>query len=65
MERQQIFDLMDLFTSQPIINFYEKIFDNLDLSDIPQFIPSKYSPNGYPLHALIKALIVMKLQSIQ
>ena len=65
MERQQIFDLMDLFTSQPIINFYEEIFDNIDLSFIPQFIPSKYGPNGYPQHALIRALIVMKLKSIQ
>lgn len=65
MERQQIFNLMDLFTSQPIINFYEEIFDNIDLSFIPQFIPSKYGPKGYPQHALIRALIVMKLQSIQ
>ena len=65
MERQQIFDLMDLFTSQPIINFYENIFDNLDLSFIPQLIPSKYGPKGYSQHALIRAFIVMKLEYIK
>lgn len=65
MERQEIFNLMDLFTSQPIVNFYEHIFDNIDLSFIPEFIPSKYGPKGYSQHALIRSFIVMKLQSIK
>ena len=36
--RQEIFNIVDLFTSQSTINFYENIFDNLDLSFIPEFI---------------------------
>ena len=46
MEKQEIFNLMDLFTSQSIINFYENIFDNIYLSFIPEFIPSKYGTKG-------------------
>ena len=51
---------MNLFISQPIINFYEKIFDNLE-SFIHQFIPSKYASKGYPQHGLIRLLIVINL----
>ena len=65
MEKQEIFNLMDLFTSQSIINFYENIFDSIDLSFIPEFIPSKYGPKGYSQHALIRSFIVMKLQAIK
>ena len=42
--RQEIFNIVDLFTSQSTINFYENIFDNLDLSFIPEFIESKRGP---------------------
>ena len=45
--RQEIFNIVDLFTSQSTINFYENIFDNLDLSFIPEFIESKRGPKGY------------------
>ncbi len=37
MIRQEMLNIIDLFTAQPIINFYENIFDNIDLSDIPEF----------------------------
>ena len=32
IKRQEIFNIVDLFTSQSTINFYESIFDNLVLS---------------------------------
>jgi len=34
IHRQEIFNIVDLFTSQSTINFYETIFDNIDLSSI-------------------------------
>ena len=38
MIRYELLNIIDLFTAQPIINFYENLFDNIDLSDIPEFI---------------------------
>ncbi|KXZ39982.1 Transposase domain [Alkalithermobacter thermoalcaliphilus JW-YL-7 = DSM 7308] len=61
-QRQEIFNIIELFTSQKLINFYTKIFDNLDLSILPDKIPSKYGPNGYSRHALFRAFIVMKCE---
>ena len=60
--RQEIFNIVDLFTSQSTINFYENIFDNLDLSFIPEFIESKRGPKGYSRHALTRAFVVMNCE---
>lgn len=62
IKRQEIFNIVDLFTSQPIINFYESIFDNIDLSFMPEFIESKRGPIGYSRHALTRAFIVMNCE---
>ena len=62
IKRQEIFNIVDLFTSQSTINFYESIFDNLDLSFIPEFIESKRGPKGYSRHALTRAFIVMNCE---
>ena len=59
---QEIFNIVDLFTSQSTINFYENIFDNLDLSFIPEFIESKRGPKGYSRHALTRAFVVMNCE---
>ena len=59
---QEIFNIVDLFTSQSTINFYENIFDNLDLSFIPEFIESKRGPKGYSRHALARAFVVMNCE---
>lgn len=61
-QRQEIFNLIELFTSQKLINFYTKIFDNLDLSTLPDRVPSKYGPTGFSRHALFRAFIVMKCE---
>jgi len=58
---QQVLNLIDLFTSQPKIDFYTSLFSNLDLSPIPEFQPSKFGPIGYSRHALF-SLIVMKAE---
>ena len=62
MIRQELLNIIDLFTAQPIIDFYENLFDNIDLSDIPEFIQSKLGPKGYSRHALIRAFIVMQCE---
>ena len=36
--RQEIFNIVDLFTSQSTIYFYVNIFDYLDLSFLPEYI---------------------------
>lgn len=41
IQRQEIFNIIDLFTAQSTINFYESIFDNIDLSSIAEFIEFK------------------------
>ncbi|MBP1866259.1 hypothetical protein BD780_003222 [Clostridium tetanomorphum] len=61
-QRQEIFNIIELFTSQKLINFYTKIFDNLNLSSLPDRIPSKYGPTGFSRHALFRAFIVMKCE---
>lgn len=61
-QRQEIFNIIELFTSQKPINFYTKIFDNLDLSTLPDGVPSKYDPTGFSRHALFRAFIVMKCE---
>ena len=45
--------------------FYESIFDNLDLSFIPEFIESKRGPKGYSRHALTRAFIVMNCNILE
>ena len=62
IKRQEICNIVDLFTSQSTINFYESIFYNLDLSFIPEFIESKRGPKGYSRHALTRAFIVMNCE---
>ncbi|WP_041589439.1 hypothetical protein [Thermoanaerobacterium thermosaccharolyticum] len=57
---QQVLNIIDLFTSQPKIDFYTSLFSNLDLSSISEFPPSKFGPKGYSRHALFRAIIVMK-----
>ena len=47
IKRQEIFNIINLFTSQPIINFYQTIFNNIDLSSMPEFINSKRGPKEY------------------
>lgn len=61
-QRQEIFNLIELFTSDNLINFYTNIFDNLDLSPLPDRVPSKYGPSGFSRHALFRAFIVMKCE---
>ncbi|WP_051004415.1 hypothetical protein [Caloramator australicus] len=61
-QRQEIFNIIELFTSQKLINFYTKLFENLDLSPLPDRLPSKYGPTGYSRHALFRAFIVMKCE---
>lgn len=62
IQRQEIFNIVDLFTSQPVIDFYQTLFDCIDLSSIPEFIESKRGPIGYSRHALTRAFIVMNCE---
>ncbi len=62
IQRQEIFNIVDLFTSQPLIDFYQTLFDCIDLSSIPEFIQSKRGPIGYSRHALTRAFIVMNCE---
>ncbi len=61
-ERQLIFNCIDLFASNSKTKFYEKIFDVIDLSSFPRYLPSKFGPKGYNRHALFRLVIVMKLE---
>jgi hypothetical protein len=47
----------------PIISKYEKIFDELDLSDIPEF-NFGVGANGVSQHALLRAFIIRSLESL-
>lgn len=52
---------ISVFTSAPKASFYDKLFQNLDLSELPEF----NSPNGrpgYSNHAKLCAFIVMKCE---
>ena len=62
IQRQEIFNIVDLFTSQSVIDFYQNLFDCVDLSSIPEFIQSKRGPIGYSRHALTRAFIVMNCE---
>lgn len=62
IQRQEIFNIVDFFTSQPIIDFYQTLFDNIDLSEFPEFIESKNGPKGYSRHALTRAFVVMNCE---
>lgn len=64
-QRQEIFNIVDLFTPQPVIDFYEIIFDNIDLSSIPEFIESKRGPKGYSRHTLTRAFVVMNCEHLR
>ncbi|MBV4420641.1 transposase, partial [Clostridium tyrobutyricum] len=59
---QEIFNIIELFTSKNTINFYTNIFENFDLSPLPDRVPSKYGPVGFSRHALFRAFIVMKCE---
>lgn len=59
--RQEILNDISLFTSQPKAKFYDELFLNLDLSNIPSRSNSK-GRKGYDNHSLICAFIVMKCE---
>lgn len=61
-QRQEIFNIVELFTSQNTINFYTNIFQNLNLSSLPDRVLSKYGPTGFSRHSLFRAFIVMKCE---
>lgn len=65
MIRQEIFNIVDLFTAKHIINFYEKFFDTIDLSFIPEFKESKLAPKGYSQYAHLRAFIVMQCKKFK
>ncbi len=62
IQRQEIFNVVDFFTSQSVIDFYQALFDSIDLSSISEFIQSKREPIGYSRHALTRAYIVMNCE---
>ncbi|WP_242971884.1 hypothetical protein [Haloimpatiens massiliensis] len=61
-QRQEIFNIIELFISQKLINFYTKIFDNLDLSSLPDRVPSKYGATGFSRNTLFREFIVIKCE---
>lgn len=61
-QRQELLNLIDLFTPQSLIDFYSSLFENIDLSIIEDYLPSKFGPKGYSRHALLRAFIVMKCE---
>lgn len=63
-QRQEIFNIIELFTSTKLKDFYSNIFKNLDLSSIPDKLPSKYGPKGFSRHALIRAFVIMKCEKM-
>jgi len=62
-ERQLVFNCIELFSSNRKNKFYEKLFDVIDLSGLPEYHPSIYGPKGYNLHALTRAFIAMKAEN--
>lgn len=62
--RQELLNIMDLFTPQSLIDLYSSFFENLDLSIIEDILPSKFGPKGYSRHALLRAFIVMKCEKL-
>lgn len=63
-ERQLVLNCIDWFSSSSKTKFYEKIFDVIDLSCVPEYHLSKCGPKGYNHHALIRSFIVMKSEKI-
>ncbi|EGD50329.1 hypothetical protein TheetDRAFT_2192 [Thermoanaerobacter ethanolicus JW 200] len=49
---QLLLNIPELFTSQSKIDFYSSMFENLDLSSIPEFPSSSPGRKGYSHHAL-------------
>lgn len=63
MHQQLLMNIIDLFTPQSKVDFYFKIFDNLDLSKFPDEVNlSNSGPEGFSRHALFKAFMVMKCE---
>lgn len=65
MIRQEILNIVNLFTAQHIINFYEKLFDTIDLSFLSEFKDSKLGAKGYSQHTLLRAFIVMQCENFR
>lgn len=61
-QRQELLNIIDLFTPQSLIDFYSNFFENLDLSKLEDILPSKFGPKGFSRHALLRAFIVMKCE---
>ena len=57
---QLLLNIPELFTSQSKIDFYSSMFENLDLSSIPEFPSSSPGRKGYSHHALFRVFIVIK-----
>ena len=47
----------------PIVLKYQKIFDQLDLSDLPEF-NAGIGANGTSQHALLRAFLIRSLESL-
>ena len=52
---------IEIFTSAPKAQFYDQLFLNLDLSEMPEY-DSKTGRRGYSNHAKLCAFIVMKCE---
>lgn len=61
--RQEIFEDITLFTSQPVARFYDQLFLNLDLSMIVEY--PETGRKGYSTHAMVCAFIVMKTEGFR
>ena len=59
--RQEIIQDITFFTSAPKAQFYDKLFQNLDLSSFPEST-AKTGRNGFSKRALLCAFIVMKCE---
>ena len=59
--RQEILQDIALFTSTPKAQFYDKLFENLDLSCFPDNI-AETGRKGFSQRAKLRAYIVMKCE---
>jgi hypothetical protein len=59
---QLLLNIPELFTSQSKIDFYSSMFENLDLSLIPEFPSSGPGRKGYCHHAMFRSFIVMQAE---
>ena len=59
--RQEIIQDITLFTSAPKAQFYDRLFNSLDLSNFPEST-AKTGRNGYSKRTLLCAFIVMKCE---